>query len=294
MVDCDHVPAIYNAMNFAVNTAPAEQLFMATTESTESNTYRLGAVSYLNSRPLIEGLDRSCGVSLCYDVPARLPGMLEAGEVDAALVPVIDLLRPGRMWKIVSNACIGCDGETLTVRIFSRVPPDEIQFLHVDGDSHTSVALAAVIWAEMFDKRLMTAPLTADTDQDSCEAILLIGDKVVNHRLIDFDIEIDLGGAWKSLTGLPFVFAVWAAQESFEVNHLARLLEQSRDRGVAEARRIALDCGPGLGWPQELAVRYLTQRLRYTITDAHREALRLFTDMVRQANIVPDMRELAL
>jgi len=108
--------------------------------------HRLGVVSYLNARPLIAGLAEEPDIELIFEVPSRLPEMLAGGEVDVALVPVIDLMRRGSEWQIVSDACIGCDGETLTVRVFSRVPPERITKLHVDGDSHTSVALARVIW----------------------------------------------------------------------------------------------------------------------------------------------------
>lgn len=254
--------------------------------------YRIGVVSFLNSRPLIEGLDCSKGIHITFDVPSRLPGLLDSGQVDAALVPVIDIVRPGRDWKIISDACIGCDGETLTVRIFSRVPPDEIQILHVDGDSHTSVALASVIWREMFSRQLLIVPLDSAPDPERCEAILLIGDKVVNHNLIEFDIETDLGGAWKSMTGLPFVFAAWAAQQDFEPADLPAILSKARDAGVANARNIAATQAPGLGWPQELAVRYLTQRLSFKLTDRHMQGLRLFIDLARQQGIVPGMSEL--
>ncbi len=266
---------------------------MTTTPQSQPAIHRLGVVSFLNSRPLIDGLDLDQGVSLMYDVPARLPGLLDAGDVDVALVPVIDIVRPHRNWRILSDACIGCDGETLTVRIFSRVPPDEIRRLHVDGDSHTSVALASVIWQEMFGQRLAVFPLTADTDRDACEAILLIGDKVVHNTLTDFDIEVDLGGAWKSLTGLPFVFAAWVMRDGYPAGDLAGVLEAARDRGVARVADIAANDGPGLGWPVELATRYLTHRLRFRITERHREGLNLFLKLVQQHQLVPGMQELA-
>ena len=254
--------------------------------------HRLGVVSFLNARPLVEGLDADSGLSLTYEVPALLPGLLESGGVDVALVPVIDIVRPHRRWKIVSDACIGCDGETLTVRIFSRVPPDEIQTLHVDGDSHTSVALATVVWEEMFGRRLRILPFDASANLGDCEAVLLIGDKVVSRRLPELDIETDLGGAWKSLTGLPFVFAVWAAPQDYAVGELPRVFAEARDVGVARAADIARECASGLGWPVELAVRYLTQRLKFRLTPQHRAGLDLFLKMVQQQDLVPDMREL--
>ena len=122
---------------------------------------RLGVVSFLNARPLIHGLDRDPRVRCLFDVPAALPGYLERGDVDVALIPVIDLLRSPGHYKVISDACIGCDGETMTVRVFSQVPPDRIETLWVDAASHTSVALVRVLWRELYgrDLQLRTTPV---------------------------------------------------------------------------------------------------------------------------------------
>jgi predicted solute-binding protein len=143
---------------------------------------RLGAVSFLNARPLIEGLEGREDVELFYDVPARLPALLDAGRVDAALTPLIDVIRSAGRYRVVSDACIGCDGETMTVRIFSQVSPDRIRTLHVDGDSHTSVALARVLWRELHGRDLELRPLDRSQDVGQLESVLLIGDKVVQRR----------------------------------------------------------------------------------------------------------------
>ena len=173
--------------------------------------WRIGVVSYLNAKPLVEGLDAWEDAELIYDVPARLPGLLDRRAVDAALVPVIDLFDRHDAWRIISDACIGCDGETLTVRIFSRFQPEDVRRLHVDGDSHTSVVLARIIWQECYGRRLEVVPFQGTEAVEECEAVLLIGDKVVHNRLVGFEIQTDLGSVWKSLTSLPFVFAVWVA-----------------------------------------------------------------------------------
>lgn len=241
-----------------------------------SSPWRLGVVSYLNAKPLIAGLDDDPSVELVLDVPSRLPDLLDAGRVDCALVPVVDLIAPHRAWRIVSDSCIGCDGETLTVRVFSRVPPEQMTRLHVDGDSHTSVVLAGIVWRELFAKPLEVVPFAGDESVDDCEGILLIGDKVVNHRLIEYDIQTDLGSAWKTLTSLPFVFAVWAAPGELPVGDLAARLSRARDRGVETAAMIADDLGPGLGWPVALARRYLSKRLKFHLGAAQREGITRF------------------
>ena len=248
--------------------------------------WRLGVVSFLNAKPLIEGLDSAEGIKLLYAVPSRLPALLDDGIVDAALVPVVDLVREGRRWQIVSDACIGCDGETLTVRVFSRVPPASISRLHVDGDSHTSVVLAKILWKELYARPLDVVPYTGHEKVDECEAVLLIGDKVVSNTLVDYDIETDLGSAWKSLTSLPFVFAVWAAPAGLDVSQLSRRLSQARDAGVASAELIAADCGPGLGWPVTLAKRYLTARMKFTLGPRQRLGIAEFLKFARADDLI--------
>ncbi|MHC5110966.1 MAG: menaquinone biosynthetic enzyme MqnA/MqnD family protein [Planctomycetota bacterium] len=254
--------------------------------------WRLGVVSYLNSRPLIAGLDQLANFELAFDVPARLPALLDHGQVDAALVPVVDLVRPGRDWQIVSDACIGCDGETLTVRVFSRVPAEQVRRLHVDGDSHTSVMLARILWREQYGVELEILPYCGKDSHAECEAILLIGDKVVNHGLIDFEIETDLGSAWKSLTSLPFVFAVWAMPNGTNSETLAAHLSRARDAGVATAGLIAQDYGPGLGFPVRVAVRYLTARLKFYLGAQQREGMERFLALAKQYDMVPENQEL--
>ena len=251
--------------------------------------HRLGAVSFLNAKPLVEGLDATHGVELIYDVPARLPDLLDAGQVDAALAPVIDLARrPGR-WRIVSDACIGCDGETRTVRVFSRVPPEEITHLDVDGDSHTSVALAAVIWHEMYATRLQISPLqpAEPLTAPARQAVLLIGDKVVTQRPAGFEHEIDLGTAWKTLAGLPFVFAAWMVPAGADSAGLGGVLTEARDRGVRRAATIARQWAPAMGWPVADAVSYLTEHLHFKMTPPYRRGLELFFKLAGKWGIVP-------
>lgn len=253
---------------------------------------RLGVVSYLNARPLIQGLDADPRVELLLDVPSRLPDLLDRGVVDAALVPVIDFSVPRRSWNVISDACIASDGETYTVRVFSRVSPHEIRRLHVDGDSHTSVALSRVLWAELHGVDLDIQPFPGRERADECDAILLIGDKVVNHGLVGHEIETDLGSAWKSLTGLPFVFAAWAIPAGRENELLARMLNDARNLGVRSAAMIAEDLGPGMGWPISLARRYLTARLKFHLGARERAAMTRFFDLARQHGVVEAPREL--
>jgi len=238
----------------------------------------LGIVSYLNARPLQDGLASDHRVILKPAVPAELIGMIDRGECDVALLPVVDYWRNRDRLANVSDACIASDGETMTVRVFSKRPAEAITRLHVDGDSHTSVALAQVVWRQLYQQRLEVVPWNRHDpgSLDDVDALLLIGDKVVTSAPIGFGFEVDLGAAWKYATGLPFVFAAWYGSKDANHDELATLLSLARDRGEADADRIAREWAPVHGWPATMAVQYLTKSLKFRMTDRMREGMDRF------------------
>jgi predicted solute-binding protein len=138
---------------------------------------------------------------------------------------------------------------------------------------------------------LEIVPLEDRADRNGCEAVLLIGDKVVSRRPTHLTVETDLGQAWKSLTSLPFVFAVWAAPSRWDCTALAERLSQARDAGVRGAEMIAADFGPGMGWPVALAKRYLTARLKFTLTERFRAGMNKFLELARRHELIPVIRQ---
>jgi len=250
---------------------------------------RLGVVSFLNARPLIEGVVNDPGFSLIFDVPAALPALLDRGQVDAALVPIVDYHRRRDQLRIISDACIASDGETLTVRVFSQAPPHLVTQLRADPDSHTSVMLARILWRELFNRELLVTPLlrehSALSTQHSgltSDAVLLIGDKVVTDRPRGYGFEIDLGAAWKYATGLPMVFAVWVCPNSLARDRVERLsvaLAASRDLGVSRAAQIAERDATAHGWPPQLARYYLSEAIWYRLDDRARAGMLRFLGM---------------
>lgn len=249
-------------------------------EHPERTPTRLGVVSFLNSRPLIEGLYDDPAIAMRYAVPAALPGLLSEGLVDAALIPVIDLARSKGAWTRISDACIGSTAKTLTVRVFSKVPADQVTVLNVDRDSHTSVALARLIWSHVYQRDLQLQPIPNPDQIRDCESVLLIGDKVVTTPMPGFAYQIDLGEEWNRWTGLPFVFAVWAGPAGGDHADLARRLSAARDVGVSHAAQVAAKYGPGQGWLIEFAEDYLARRLLYTLTPAAEAGMNRFIELV--------------
>ena len=243
---------------------------------------RVASVGYVNAKPLLSGLDRDPRIDLTLDVPSGLLGRVRDRRADVALLPVIDLQRePGLV--VVPAGGIGCDGPTLTVRLFSRVPFDRIDTLACDPDSHTSVALARVVLDKLYGRRPEFADLRAAPDGGPR---LLIGDKVVCEEPAGYPHQLDLGGAWKELTGLPFVFAVWCARGGVELGDLPARLVAAREQGMTQIDGIVREFALPRGWPADVARRYFTEYLRFEIGDRQLEAIRLFHQLAAEAGVI--------
>jgi chorismate dehydratase len=254
-----------------------------------SGPFRLGAVAYLNAQPLVAGLDRDPRVALSYAVPSELTACLDQGRVDVGLVPIVDVLRAADRWQAVSDACIACAGPTMTVRVFSQAPPAEVTTLYVDADSHTSVALARILWHECYGRELeVIAVPNALPQASTLPAVLLIGDKVMQVPSGQFVHETDLGELWHRHTGFGFVFAVWAAERDVAENPaLAHLLTAARDRGVAAAAEIATQQAAARGWSPNLARTYLTECLQFQASGLIRAGAARFASACADLGIVP-------
>ncbi|MEM7682109.1 MAG: menaquinone biosynthesis protein [Planctomycetota bacterium] len=261
---------------------------------------RIGCVSYLNAKPLIHGLAEAMpGCPLTLKPPAELLQELEDGRCDLALCPVIDAQRSALPLRIVPAGGIGCDGPTLTVRLFAGRPFDQVRRIRADPESHTSVALLRCLWHARYGAAPELAPLPLDHDplaalQDDADAVLLIGDKVVPQLdRVPQDRQLDLGEAWKQETGLPFVFAVWVAREQAQLGEvpeqLAGLLEVNLSRVDALAKQYA----DQHGWPVLLAQRYLGALLRYRVGERELQAIHRFYGLCKDAGVLSEVRPVA-
>ncbi|MCA3005555.1 MAG: hypothetical protein LW650_08715 [Planctomycetaceae bacterium] len=289
---------------------------------------RIGYVKFLNTLPLVEGLAAWRDADLQAAVPSKLAAMLlghppghppgqqpgspaNTPTLDLALASVIDAAKagraPGGQPRIALLPCgmIGCDGPTLTVRIFSAVPLDQVTVLHADTDSHTSVALAQILLSRLHNRR----PTVVDYDarekvsngrpEEWPETVLLIGDKVVTDSppAIRYPHQMDLGEAWKRYTGLPFVYATWmcrAADLAEPLSPLGRailtaaaVLDRQRRRNTQRTEWIIERYSTDRYWPEDLARRYVTELLRYQVTDRDRQAVDRFFTEAAALGLVP-------
>lgn len=248
---------------------------------------RLACVRYLNTVPLIEGLEKLPSVTLLPTVPSRIAGMVASGEADLGLVSLIDAVRSPVPLALVPCGMIGCDGPTLTVRLFSTVPLDQARRLHADSDSHTSVALARVLLSRLHGANPPVVEFDARAvgSKDSWpETFLLIGDKVVTGAPSPdrCPYQLDLGEAWKGLTGLPFVYAVWMCRADRAgvpaIASASAILDRQRRHNRTRLDWIVSRHAQRHGWPEDLARRYLGSLLRFEVGEPEREAAGRFIE----------------
>lgn len=267
---------------------------------------RLGCVKYLNTLPLIEGLQAWRDAELVAAVPSRLVDMLLSGRVDVALASVIDAARHADRVRMLPVGMIGCDGPTLTVRLFSRVPFEAIRTVGADTDSHTSVALLRVVLARRFGLRprvldfdarehmlLGGEPERPGTPSHAADAVLLIGDKVVTDppEHGEYPHELDLGHAWKDLTGLPFVYAVWMCrageESSLAVRSAAVMLDRQRRHNATRLGWIVQSRAAERRWPEETAARYVGEYLKYAVGEPEHAAVARFLAFAHELGLSP-------
>ena len=251
---------------------------------------RIGAVQYLNTRPLVHGLAAQ-GLHVVYDLPSRLADRLARRELDVALIPSIELFR-GDGYRVVSDACIGCRGPVMSVKVFFRTSPARVARLAVDEGSRTSATLARILLAERFAVRpeVELLPIGSGFDDTSADAVLLIGDRAIGSSRGSFQLVWDLGDEWVRWRGLPFVFAVWAAHRGVRRAALAEiepLLAAARDSGKANLGAIASAeaAAHGLTVPQCLG--YLRDNLHYDLGPRERAGLAAFYDHAVAVDLAP-------
>ena len=264
--------------------------------ASDSRAVRIGAVNYLNSKPLIEGLaDFAPEADLVLDFPSRLADRLAAGELDVALIPSIEYLRHPD-YEIVSDACVATRGPVLSVKMFFRVPPENVRRLALDAGSRSSATLGRILLAERFGieptlEELELGESVAGAPR--ADAILMIGDRAMHPPREEFAAAWDLGDEWLNWTGLPFVFALWAARAGSDLGTTEEALNRARDRGLQQLPEIARREAALVGIPERTAFNYLAQNLHFCLGSAERSGLKLFYELAAKQGLAPKGLDLA-
>lgn len=236
---------------------------------------RIGAVSYLNTKPLIWPLDEA---ALTLDVPARLAGAFYAGALDVALLPIFEVLRHGG-GDVVDDVAIACRGDVYSVIVGSRTPFAECGEIYLDPSSRSSAALLRVLIAEYHPQLRVRE---GQPPEDA--ARLLIGDPAIAFRshLQSGWFCHDLGALWQEHTGLPFVFAVWVLRSGLDkASAVAAALRECKALGLAARVDIA-----GSEESPDFALDYLTRFIRYGIGSEERRAIELFSRLAQKHGLI--------
>ena len=240
---------------------------------------RLGAVAYLNVRPLVYQLDRYPDlVTLRFDPPSRCAELLARGEIDLGTVPSITYLdRPDD--RIVPGICIGSDGPVASVALFTRVPIGDVRRIALDTSSRTSAMLTRILCARVFGiaPAFVTHPPDLAAMLAAADAALLIGDAALFADYERHGAEkIDLGQVWTELTGLPFVWAFWSGPVNAVTPEVIALLQQTAETGMRHRDEIAdAYCGED-DVRRAIARAYLARNLMFRMDDRALAGLRRY------------------
>ena len=253
---------------------------------------QIGSVPYLNEKPLTRWFShtedgRASGIDIVYAVPSQLARMLAAGEIAAALVSSFEYFRtPG--YVIAPGVSISGQGDIESVRAFAKVPWRKIESLALDTSSLTSTALLKILLAEQLDSYpafLHAAPDLASmlAQADAC---LLIGDKGMLADGAGLSV-LDLGRAWRRLTGLPFVYAVWLGKPENITPHLINALVTAKAWGRTQIDAIAAEEAQRIGAAVPQCRHYLTEVIDYDFVEEHQQALETFGTKAYAQQLLP-------
>jgi cyclic dehypoxanthinyl futalosine synthase len=245
---------------------------------------RAAAVSFLNAWPLTAGLEESDRIELVPAEPSRCAAMLEAGEVDLALVSVAALTKGE--YDIVPGMAIGADGPVQTVLLVGEQSPAIWDEVYLDTASRTSHVLAKLVLDGMGVHPKFT-PLPADQGVPQAvgtKGALVIGDRAFDVRKSQV---LDLGREWTAATKLPMIFALWAARPGRVTPEDVQELTRAAQHGLGMRTELAQKFAALKGGDPERYRRYLTQRIRYGLGPYELQGLETFLEQAAAKGFLP-------
>ena len=239
---------------------------------------RVGAVSYLNTKPLIyafENGEMQEDIELIMGYPSKIAAMLKNDEIDVGLVPVA-IIPNLKESHIISNYCIGCDGEVASVCLFSEVPLERIEKILLDYQSQTSVELLKILIKNFWKihPAIEQAAAGYENNIKGNTAGLVIGNRALEQRKKSKYIY-DLGEEWKNFTGLPFVFATWVSNKSLPDDFITDF--NSATKRSLEKINIIVEA---LEYDVYDLHKYYTKNLVYIFTDRLKNGMNTFLNMI--------------
>ena len=256
---------------------------------------RVGAVNYLNSKPLVERLtDFAPSIDLSLDLPSRLADQMAAGELDVGLIPVVEFFR-GDGYTFVPNIAIASRGPVLSVTLFSRVPWPEIRSVALDEGSRTSAALTRILLKTRhgLHPRFEQLPIDAPAEDADTDAVLLIGDRAMRACLPGHRFAYGLGEEWTAWTGLPMVYAVWAVRGGVELGATEKAFHRAKEHGLSRTGAIAQREAAALGLDAGYCRRYLDTLIRFDLGPPELAGLNRYRELAAELGLAPESPILA-
>ncbi|MBN2707867.1 MAG: menaquinone biosynthesis protein [Calditrichaceae bacterium] len=263
-------------INELFNAKPAEK----TIEPSKPGQRILSLVSFLNAKPLVYGLEKRIvqhDFILQKDVPSVCAQRLKEGEVDLGIIPSIEYAQSKGSWKIIPDLCISSKGAVKSVNLFFKKDLQDLNVIALDTSSRTSVALLKIILKEKFQIEPEYMFMAPDLNEmfKKADAALIIGDRALHYQA-ENPSHLDLGEEWYDLTGLPFVFALWAGHELSINKDDLEIVRQSYQAGKENLEEIAREFASvhPLAW--DAYYDYLCKNVVYTFGEDEKEGLMEF------------------
>lgn len=237
-------------------------------------TVKVGAVSYLNTKPLMYAFKHGLkieGMEIVEEYPAKIASMLLSKEIDVGLVPVA-IIPKLKEHHIISNYCIGAEQEVASVCLFSEVPLEQIEKVILDYQSKTSVALARVLIERYWKLPVIfeEAGINFRDEIKGTTAAVVIGDRAFEQRKISA-FNYDLAAAWIDFTGLPFVFAAWVSNKKLPEDFIYEFNEANK-KGLENIDAVVSENSS----PHYDLKKYYTENISYDLTADKRKGLEKF------------------
>jgi len=249
---------------------------------------KLGMISYLNTAPFRYGFSGLEGVELVEALPANLLHLVEDGEVEAAIMPAFDALSHPEL-AVIPGTCIASLGAAWSVKLFTRIALRFATTVALDTSSHSSAALVRLVLEEHgAHPMFVNMPPDLDAMLARADAALLIGDPCLQARPAADIMQVDLGEEWHRLTGLPFVFGLWAARPGADIAPLAPVISEALDRGLQHLDRVVEAEAGRAGLPPEGIMSYLRDYMRYHLDESCLAGLEQFRQRLVAAGLLAE------
>ena len=244
------------------------------------NKIKIGAVSYLNTKPLLYGIKNSKiidEIELIEDYPSKIAAMLIDGRIDVGLVPVV-IMNQLTNSQIISNYCIGANNEVASVALFSNCEMEDIDTVILDFQSRSSVALVKVLFKHYWKKEVTYKNASENyiDEIDKNVGGVIIGDRALQYQH-QFKFQNDLASAWRKYTNLPFVFAAWIANKELPKEFIEKFNEANKT-GL-ENLSLVINENPCDYYDLN---KYYTENISYNFDDQKKKGLELFLKLIKE------------